>query len=110
MVTSHDYDMFGKFKVFGSPHEKSLHPFDCMLLKKHFVFKQVACRQLGFLEAKRYYTHGGGTGPIWLDDLRCLGTEASLLECSHRGIGSHNCGESNMCLSGPIYGELNNHT
>ncbi|PFX25774.1 Tenascin-X [Stylophora pistillata] len=50
---------------------------------------QVACRQLGFLEAKRFYTHGRGTGPIWLDDVDCQGSENSLLKC--RGVSLHNC-------------------
>ena len=54
---------------------------------------QVACRQLGFLGAKRFYTHGGGAGPTWLDDVNCRGTEKSLLECKHRGIGVENCGK-----------------
>ena len=29
-----------------------------------------------------------------MDDVECCGTERSLLECSHRGIGVHNCGHS----------------
>ena len=58
-----------------------------------FFSMQVACRQLGFLGAKRFYTHGGGTGPTWLDDVNCRGTEKSLLECKHRGIGIENCGK-----------------
>ncbi|KAL9960882.1 hypothetical protein ACROYT_G034388 [Oculina patagonica] len=52
---------------------------------------QVACRQLGFLGAKRFYTHGGGTGPTWLDEVDCKGTEKSLLLCKHPGIGVENC-------------------
>ena len=70
---------------------------------------QVACRQLGFLGAKRFYTHGGGTGPTWLDDVNCRGTEKSLLECKHRGIGVENCGKvfkelmlENVCGSFPL--------
>ena len=33
-------------------------------------------------------------GLILLDDVGCSGTESSLLECSHIGIGVHNCGHS----------------
>ncbi|XP_020606086.1 protein bark beetle-like [Orbicella faveolata] len=53
---------------------------------------RVACRQLGFLGAKRFYRHGRGTGPTWLDDVNCMGTEESLLECKYPGIGVENCG------------------
>ena len=35
---------------------------------------------------------GEGQGPILLDDVECDGSENSLLQCSNRGIGSHNCG------------------
>ena len=33
-----------------------------------------------------------GSGPIWLDNLGCSGSEFSLLQCSHAGKGVHNCG------------------
>ncbi|XP_028408110.1 protein bark beetle-like [Dendronephthya gigantea] len=46
---------------------------------------QVACRQLGFMKAKRYYTHGGGKGQIWLSHLQCSGQEKSLLNCKRSG-------------------------
>ena len=47
---------------------------------------------------------GGGTGPIVLDEVQCVGVEDSLFECSHIGIGLHNCFHFEdagvRCLSG----------
>lgn len=36
--------------------------------------------------------YGQGTGPIWLDDVTCLGSETRIEDCNHREWGSHNCG------------------
>ena len=57
----------------------------------------VVCRQLGFEMAVSAVSSAGfgeGSGPIHLDDMSCDGSEASLLECAHGGVGSHNCGHS----------------
>ena len=35
-----------------------------------------------------------GAGRIWLDNVQCIGTEASLLNCTHGGLGIHNCGHT----------------
>ena len=40
---------------------------------------------------QRLATYGQGTGPILLDQVRCNGTEASILDCSRNPIGQHNC-------------------
>ncbi|XP_066271748.1 uncharacterized protein [Branchiostoma lanceolatum] len=56
---------------------------------------QVVCRQLGYAdadEAKGSAFFGQGSGPIWMDDVACTGSETSLSDCGHRGWGSHNCG------------------
>ena len=54
----------------------------------------VVCRELGYPGATRYSccaAYGQGNGPIWLNEVACNGTEASLHNCSHNGYGIHNC-------------------
>ena len=37
---------------------------------------------------------GRGSGPIFLDDIRCNGTESRLINCANVGVGVHNCEHS----------------
>ena len=37
---------------------------------------------------------GEGNGTILLDDVNCCGDESNLLQCSHSGIGQHDCSVS----------------
>lgn len=39
-------------------------------------------------------SHGSGSGPIWLDDVSCVGIERDIYECSKSDWGSHNCSHS----------------
>ncbi|XP_062377928.1 deleted in malignant brain tumors 1 protein-like [Sardina pilchardus] len=55
---------------------------------------QVVCRQLGcggavFAPEAAYF--GNGSGQIWMDDVSCCGSEGSLTECFHPGLGTHDC-------------------
>ena len=82
---------------------------------------RVVCRQLGIFTGGKYVTlsltllgmmcmlvfvkladaiatsrsmfiyFGPGTGPIFLDNVGCTGSETTLDDCPHSGIGSHNC-------------------
>ena len=55
---------------------------------------QVVCSELG-LSAATAAIHnafyGEGSGQIWLDNVNCIGTEGTTVDCSHSGWGSHNC-------------------
>uniref|UniRef100_A0A8C3PBL3 Soluble scavenger receptor cysteine-rich domain-containing protein SSC5D n=1 Tax=Chrysemys picta bellii TaxID=8478 RepID=A0A8C3PBL3_CHRPI len=54
----------------------------------------VVCRQLGCgtaLSAPGGGRFGQGSGPIWLDDVNCTGTEAALSECRAPPWGDHKC-------------------
>ncbi|KAG7281941.1 hypothetical protein CRUP_002999 [Coryphaenoides rupestris] len=55
---------------------------------------QVVCRQLGCGNATATAYFGLGTGPIWLDEVRCVGNESSITDCTHQEFGSHDCNHS----------------
>eukprot|EP00118_Oscarella_pearsei_P020627 m.224758 g.224758 ORF g.224758 m.224758 type:complete len:1431 (+) comp40003_c2_seq6:15-4307(+) len=55
---------------------------------------RVVCKELGFPRASSSGTLGYGSGPIWMDDVNCGGSEERLSDCSFREWGRHNCGHS----------------
>ncbi|XP_031145525.1 macrophage receptor MARCO isoform X2 [Sander lucioperca] len=52
---------------------------------------KVICKMLGFQTAINTFTATPGSGRIWLDELRCVGTESDIFSCQHGGIGVNNC-------------------
>lgn len=54
----------------------------------------MVCGQLGLGRTGHAWSDakfGNGTGPIWLDDVVCKGTEARLEDCAHLPYGTHDC-------------------
>ena len=71
---------------------------------------QVVCSELGLGQAfavRHNAFYGQGSGEIWLDDLNCVGTERSIVNCSHRGWGIEDCDHSKdvgvKCITGNFY-------
>ena len=55
----------------------------------------VICRQLGYGRAvAALAAYKGASGPIWYDAVNCSGSEASLTQCGHLGLGVHSCDHS----------------
>ena len=55
---------------------------------------RLVCRQLGFADAVSApgSAHfGSGRGQIWLDNVRCSGSESSIADCTHNGWGVGSC-------------------
>ncbi|XP_066566134.1 scavenger receptor cysteine-rich type 1 protein M130 [Amia ocellicauda] len=55
---------------------------------------EVVCRELGCpraVDALGQAQFGKGKGRIWLDGVRCQGTESTLTQCAHQKIGKHDC-------------------
>ncbi|XP_040450039.1 deleted in malignant brain tumors 1 protein-like isoform X1 [Falco naumanni] len=77
-----------------------------------FPAAQAVCRQLDCgvpIAAPRRARFGQGHGPIWLDNVRCAGTEAALSECRSRGWGVHQCQrgeEAGVVCSGSGFSDL----
>ena len=49
----------------------------------------VVCRQLGLGTYGSDYSYsyfGQGSGPIWLGDVLCTGTESTIASCGHLGV------------------------
>ena len=69
-----------------------------------FFYSAIYFRYRGTVIGNRY---GNGSGPILLDNVKCVGHETSIHNCRHAGWGRHNCDHSNdvsvSCGTSPVY-------
>lgn len=82
----------------------------------------VVCKQLGFpsaLHAKNYSVFGAGTGPIFLTNVQCTGSETELNDCiaiydtensSHNKTAGVICQNVRLVGGGAYYGRLEVYT
>ncbi|KAI4898537.1 hypothetical protein NFI96_007900 [Prochilodus magdalenae] len=70
----------------------------------------VVCRELGCgeaVDALGNANFGPGSGPIWVDNVNCEGSESTLKNCRSAGWGNHNCGHekdaSVICSGNSFY-------
>jgi len=86
--------------------------FETHLMRVLEVFDRLRAASLKLFIFFRYKgavignLYGPGTGPIWLDDVRCEDGDTSIANCRHKGWGTHNCGHhkdvSVSCGSSPV--------
>ena len=64
--------------------------------------------------ARHNAVFGQGTGPIYLDEMRCYGSEYALIECRSYGLENHNCGHHQdagvVCAAGKTWSQLATNT
>jgi len=65
----------------------ALFPSPLIFLASHHC---VHCPLTGAIALSRGF-FGRGIAEIHLDQVRCSGTELTLQECAHRGVGVHDC-------------------
>ena len=76
---------------------------------------KVLCKMMGFTggEYNKSYRQTGVTraSAIWLDNVKCLGTERNIDTCPRNAWGKHNCGHSEdvaiRCRTGKQYHFVN---
>uniref|UniRef100_A0A3P9IUR7 SRCR domain-containing protein n=1 Tax=Oryzias latipes TaxID=8090 RepID=A0A3P9IUR7_ORYLA len=57
----------------------------------------VVCKEMGCgpaLTATKSAHFGQGSGPTWLNNVECSGSEMSLTQCCHGCFGNHQCNHS----------------
>lgn len=54
------------------------------------ICKQLECGPLAYIDY-RGWKYGQGSGPIWIDEMKCSSHESALWQCQFDPWGQHNC-------------------
>ena len=78
-----------------------------------FCIRVLICAGVSVILNATQAGFGVATGPILIDETRCVGNESQLINCRHNGIGTHNCPHSRdiglRCLVRKLYITSNLH-
>ena len=87
------YSMYNKLPPFQNLQSYSSRSFLCILAVAYILITSLG---VGFLVNSEisFCRFGSATGPIWLDNINCLGTESWLTFCSKSAVGVNNCDHS----------------
>ena len=70
----------------------------------------VVCRQLGYHAGAEVAlangVYGPVSGPVWITNLQCSGSEANIMSCSHDGIGNKSESQHPQKVAGVICKDL----
>jgi len=84
-------------------NEEKREPCTAPLNTELFVFRYVGREVRNIYNVRkvdRNAVYSNDTLPIWLDDVRCNGTERHIADCQHNAWGMHNCAQrENVAIS-----------
>ena len=113
VVASNTSHLLFSSHLFGMWNHSQLHLRGKMLILFFVVIFLFVCLSVCLFTCFLFvclHSYGSATGRIWLDNVRCSGSEVTLTSCQRRFFGSHDCSHSEDVAIDCIYTPGNNPT